>query len=88
MKLGNDEMHRGIDALAKAIPDGQLMAAMGPLAFLGAAAEHIKALTAEVDRLREALQMCVDDYPPGAQLVPDSIINARRTLGEQPKERT
>ena len=36
-----DEMHRAIDVLAKAIPNGQLMAAMGPLAFLGAAAEHI-----------------------------------------------
>lgn len=54
-------MTRAIDVLAKAMPNGHLMAALGPLAFLGSAAEHIEALAtalatsqAEVSALKEA----------------------------------
>jgi hypothetical protein len=68
-KRSNDEMHRGIDALASVVPSGQLMAVLGPLPFLGAAAEHIKELNAEtaafraeVERLREALRGIAIQY--------------------------
>lgn len=54
-KRGQDEMTRAIDVLAKAMPNGQLMAALGPLAFLGSAAEHIKALVEELQIARAAL---------------------------------
>jgi hypothetical protein len=42
--MSKHEVTRAIDVLAKAMPNGQLMAALGPLAFLGAAAERIKEL--------------------------------------------
>lgn len=47
-KRGQDEMTRAIDVLANAMPNGQLMAALGPLAFLGSAAEHIKSLDVDL----------------------------------------
>lgn len=51
----NREMMQAIDLLAKAMPDGQLISVMGPVVFLGAAAEHIRELEAAVGILREAL---------------------------------
>ena len=56
---GDREMMQAIDLLANAMPDGQLMAAMGPLAFLGAAAGCIKTLREE---LLGAAEDLTDDF--------------------------
>jgi hypothetical protein len=98
-KRSNDEMHRGIDALATVVPNGQLMAALGPLPFLGAAAECIAATRAEAERLREALGVIKRDahHHPGCRAnLPNpplcsefcAVGIASRALGEQPKETT
>lgn len=48
-------MYRAIDKLAKVVPSGQLNACLGPVVFLGSAADYITELTAEVSSLRTEL---------------------------------
>lgn len=74
-KRSRDDMYEAIDLLAKAMPDGQLFAAMGPKLFLGAAADRIKTLETALLVMGHAYDN--DNRPPADTL--GLIADIRRT---------
>lgn len=81
-KRDQDEMTRAIDVLAKPMPNGQLMAALGPLAFLGSAAEHIKSLSVDLSASQAAVTRLTADNTEAAKLLARAGGEVERLRGE------